>query len=100
MSVESNEQMTEQPPKTRLQAERMKRQWTQQEVVDKIADNLKVDVKTLSRWERGRQNASPQNLRALSEVFGERVDRSWLQLLEEKTQPWNVPYERNPQYTD
>ena len=88
--------MAEQPPRTRLQAERMKRQWTQQEVADKI----EVDVKTLSRWEGGGQKAGPQNLRALSEVFGERVERSWMQLLGDTTQPWNVPYERNPQYTD
>ncbi len=88
--------MPEQQPKTRLQAERMKRQWTQQEV----ADRIHVQVKTVSRWECGGQKVGPHNLRALSEVFGERVDRSWLQLLEDTTQPWNVPYERNPQYTD
>jgi transcriptional regulator with XRE-family HTH domain len=88
--------MAEQPPRTRLQAERMKRQWTQQEVADKI----EVDVKTLSRWEGGGQKAGPQNLRELSKVFGERVDRSWLQRLGDTTQLWNVPYERNPQYTD
>jgi len=88
--------MAEQPPKTRLQAERMKRQWTQQEVADKI----EIRVKTLSRWEQGGQKAGPHNLRALSEVFGERVDGSWLQRLESTTHLWNVPYERNPQYTD
>src|SRR5690242_4568121 len=88
--------MTEQPPKTRLQAERMKRQWTQKEVADRIS----VPVKTFSRWECGEQNAGPHNLRALSEVFGERVDGSWLQRVGGTTQPWNVPYERNPQYTD
>ncbi len=88
--------MAEQPPRTRLQAERMKHQWTQQEVADKIG----VRVKTLSRWEGGEQNASPRNLRALSEVFGERVDGSWLQRLESTTHLWNVPYERNPQFID
>lgn len=88
--------MAEQPPKTRLQAERMKRQWTQQEVADMIG----VPVKTLSRWEGGGQSAGPHNLRALSEVFGERVDGSWLQRLEHIIQLWHVPYERNPQYTD
>jgi hypothetical protein len=57
-------------------------------------------VKTFSRWECGEQNAGPHNLKALSDFFGEKVDRSWLKRVGDTTQPWNVPYERNPQYTD
>ena len=91
-TVRKKQAMAEQPPKTRLQAERMKRQWTQQEVADKIG----VPVKTLSRWEGGGQNAGPHNLKALSEVFGERVDGSWLQRLEDTAPPSNVPYDSIP----
>jgi transcriptional regulator with XRE-family HTH domain len=81
---------------TRLQAERIKRQWTQREVAERVG----VDTKTVSRWELGGQTASSRHLRALSEAFGVRVDGSWLQLLRDTTQLSNVPYERNPQYTD
>lgn len=89
--------MAEQPPKTRLQAERMKRQWTQSEV----AKQVEIDVKTYSRWERGVQkNIHPPHRRKLSEVFGETVDSSWLQPLENGIRLWHVPYERNPHFTD
>jgi transcriptional regulator with XRE-family HTH domain/Tfp pilus assembly protein PilF len=88
--------MAEQLPKTRLQAERMKRQWTQSE----LATMIDIDLKTLSRWERGVQDAGHQRLRKLSEVFGEKVDKSWLQPLEIEIRPWRVPNERNPHFTD
>src|SRR5579859_3421952 len=92
--------MTEQHPKTRLQAERLKRQWTQAEVARKI----KGEVKTLSRWEQGEQVAGPLKRRKLSALFGETVDISWFRRLETTEEPspplWNVPYERNPYFTD
>lgn len=92
--------MVEQGPKTRLQAERTKRQWTQAEVSEKID----VEVNTFGRWERGEQIAAPLKRRELSELFGEKVDISWFQRLdmteERPRQLWNVPYRSNPYFTD
>lgn len=87
-------------PKTRLQAERLKRRWTQAEVAEKIQG----EVKTLGRWERGEQTASPTMRQRLSELFQEEVDVSWFGLLEmAEAMPislWNVPYEQDPYFTD
>ena len=92
--------MAEQEPKTRLKAERIKRQWTQAEVSEKI----NVEVKTFSRWECGEQTAALLNRRKLSHLFGEKVDVSWFRRLditeERPRQLWNVPYGSNPYFTD
>lgn len=92
--------MFRQTAKTRLQAERLKRQWTQAE----IAEQVGVDTKTFGRWERGGQVANPAMRRALSKLFDEDVDRSWFISLEEAKENfgvlWHVPYDRNPYFID
>lgn len=91
--------MNEQTARTRLQHERLKRQWTQKEVAQQVG----IDVKTLSRWERGDQTAAPQKRRMLSKLFKDKVDVSWFQPVLDEAFPgpiFKVPYERNPYYID
>lgn len=92
--------MAEQIAKTRLQAERLKRQWTQAEIANKIH----AEVKTYSRWERGTQAATLVMQRRLSKLFQQEVDHFWFLPLdpsnEVSTLLWLVPYDRNPYFTD
>ena len=91
--------MTEKSPKTRLQAEREKRKLTQSE----LAEETGVPTNTLSRWERGEQLPGLHYQRQLADFFGEQVDDSWFlpAISTAAVSPlWNVPYDRNPYFTD
>jgi transcriptional regulator with XRE-family HTH domain len=57
---------TQDPPRERLVAERMRRRWTQLEV----ADQLGTTPGNVSRWERGITSPGPYFRRKLCELFG------------------------------
>lgn len=85
--------------KTRLQVEREKRNMTQEELSEKLA----VPPDTVSRWERAIQIPGPANRSRLATFFGEEVDNSWFRLEDttaDASSLLNVPYSRNPYFTD
>lgn len=49
-----------------LIAERTRRGWTQEQV----AERLKVNANTVSRWETGRTSPSYDNAKALADLYG------------------------------
>lgn len=91
--------MTGKSSKTRLQAERERRKLTQSE----LAEEIEVPTNTVSRWERGEQLPKLSHIRKVADFFGEEVDESWFRpaISTASVLPlWNVPYDRNPYFTD
>ncbi len=72
----------------RLRQERELRQWTQEELAEKIGRS----VPSINRWEHDRAEPQPDALKALTALFGKPPDR-W------GTSRWNVPFLRNPYFT-
>ena len=91
-------------PNELLRAARLQRNWTQQEVADRIGAPLALNV---TRWERGTASPSLHYVQRLCQLFDTTPQKLGL-LLEEQsgdevTPPhstsWNVPYRRNPYFT-
>ena len=92
-------------PHARLKQERYAHGWSQKE----LAEQLKVDPKTVSRWERGRIVPYPHNQGKLCALFGKSaVELGFLE--EEQAHDheewqagpsliWIVPHLRNPYFT-
>jgi tetratricopeptide (TPR) repeat protein/transcriptional regulator with XRE-family HTH domain len=101
-------------PNRKLRDERLRRQWTQQN----LADHLETTKLTIGRWERGTSIPGPHFRLKLCALFGKNADA--LGLLPVLTKPdegpsdqqhvsaqdslapsllWNLPYPRNPFFT-
>jgi tetratricopeptide (TPR) repeat protein len=75
----------------RLQRERERHHWTQEQLAEKIG----ASVPSLQRWEHGRAAPRQDIYRRLADVFG-RPPEQWGT---SRYIPWNVPLLRNPYFT-
>ena len=98
---------TEATPNYLLRAERLVRNWTQQEVADRIGAPHNFYI---SRWEQGTASPSMHYIRQLCELFGKSAQELGLAAGEPDVEPasspeaapvplWHLPYRRNPFFT-
>lgn len=94
-------------PNHLLRAARLERNWTQQDVADRIGSPQSFNV---SRWEKGTAFPSSHYIQQLCLLFGKSAQELGLSVAEpgESSQSsakvdalslWNVPYRRNPLFT-
>jgi tetratricopeptide (TPR) repeat protein/transcriptional regulator with XRE-family HTH domain len=82
-----------------LRSARKERKWSQ----EKLAEELQVDMGTVSRWERGERIPLIEHQQKLAVIFGPDVDFRFPNgnagASGERTQIWNVPFRRNLFFT-
>ncbi|HZR38642.1 MAG TPA: FxSxx-COOH system tetratricopeptide repeat protein [Ktedonobacteraceae bacterium] len=95
---------TQAKPNSLLRSARLQRNWTQQEVANRIGAPLALNI---TRWERGTTTPSAYYVKQLCQLFGKTPQELGLlieeQSIDEAAPPpstsWMVSYRRNPYFT-